>query len=108
MGDTPEHLRVLLIIVCEKPHDAVAPQVVHLQLLPRLGVVEICYGFEVGSLHLAKEAVVVPAVLSKQQPDTAEDIAEIGIVEAEADKQECLGYEIALQRQREYVAFLRV
>lgn len=43
---------------------------------------------------------MVPAVLAKQEADSAQNIAEIGIVEAEADKQEGLRHQIALERQR--------
>ena len=88
------------VIAHEKPNNAVALEVVDLQLLSSFRVMEVGRSFEVAALNFSQQTVVVPSVFPEQQANPAQDIAEVGIVEAEANEQERFRDKIALQRHR--------
>jgi hypothetical protein len=95
------------IVINKQTENPVATEVSHLEVLFGAGIVEFGRFPKVAALHPAQKAVMLSPVFPEQETDAAEDIAQIRVIEAESDEQECLGYEVALQRGRESVLSVR-
>src|SRR3546814_11051643 len=93
--DLPQFLRDVRVLVDQQRLDAKALQIFDSQVLLAALVVEKLVVVILRALGLSHEAVMVALGRSSMQP--TQHIVKVGIGEAEADKQEGLGYEIATQ-----------
>jgi len=86
------------VIINKQTDDPVALEILYLKVLFRESILKIGRFLEIFSLNPSQETVVFPSILAEEKSDSTKDIAQIGIVEAEADKEKRLGDEITLER----------
>ena len=58
---------------------------------------KLCELCKVAALDLAQQTVMLSPVLTEQEPDPAQDIAQVRVIETKTDKQERLRDEITLK-----------
>src|SRR5205823_4991449 len=88
--DPPENVSDLVVGVQTDADDSIPSQIANLKLLLRLCVGVGATPVEVFEFHPLQQAVVVSSVLPEEDPDTAQDVVEVGVGEAEAKEEERL------------------